>query len=134
MKSIKSALTAALLGSAFILSPMAAHSEPQQGQPAQGQPQQGQPAQPPAEVNISDAQLEKFVTAFGEVRELEQAFTRELEEIDNQEEAQALQQSTQQKMMGAVEDSGLSVEEYNEIVSAMRQDPELREEIISQVE
>lgn len=129
MKSIKSTLTAALLGSAFILSPMAAHSEPQQGQPAQPPA-----AAAPAEANISDAQLEKFVTAFGEVRDLEQAFTRELEKVDNQEEAQALQQGTQQKMMGAVEDAGLSVEEYNQIVSAMRQDPELREEITSQVQ
>jgi len=126
MKSIKSALSAALLGSAFILSPMAAHSEPQQGQPPA--------AAAPTEANISDAQLEKFVTAFGEVRQLEQEFTRELEKVDNQEEAQALQQGTQQKMMGAVEDAGLSVEEYNQIVSAMRQDPELRQEITSQVQ
>lgn len=129
MKSIKSALTAALLGGAFILSPMAAHSEPQQSQPAQPPA-----AAAPAEVNISDAQLENFVTAFGEVRELEQGFTRQLEGVENQEEAQALQQRTQQKMMSAVEESGLSVEEYNKIVSAMRQDPELRQQILNRVQ
>ncbi|MGM0595177.1 MAG: DUF4168 domain-containing protein [Pseudomonadota bacterium] len=125
MKALKSILTASLLGGALVLAPMTASSQ---------EPAQNPAASAPSKADIGDEKLGQFVDAFVEVRELEQGFTSKLENIEDQEEAQALQQQTQQEMIGAVEDAGLSVEEYNNIVAAMRQDPELRDEILSQVE
>jgi hypothetical protein len=50
------------------------------------------------------------------------------------ETAQEVQQRAQQQMIDAVEEAGLSVEEYNQIATLMSTDPELQERISSKLE
>ncbi len=83
---------------------------------------------------ISDAQVDKFVVAFSEVQQLQNSFSQQLEGVSSQEEAQALQQQTQQQMIEAVEDVGLSVADYNMVVAAMEQDEALRDSILNRVD
>ncbi len=79
--------------------------------------------------HYSDATLEKFVSAFQKVGEIRQEYIGKLQQVDDKEKAQSLQQEAGAKMTGAVEDSGLKVETYNQIAQDAQQDPQLRERI-----
>ncbi|TDY04004.1 DUF4168 domain-containing protein [Thiohalophilus thiocyanatoxydans] len=99
---------------------------------AQGGAQQGQPPQQQgqAAADVDDESLSKFKDAFGDVNSVRESFAGKLEDVEDPEKAQKIQQQAQQEMQGAVEDAGLSVEEYNQIFAAVQQDPELQEEVL----
>lgn len=99
---------------------------------AQGGAQQGQPPQQQgqAAADVDDESLSKFKDAFGDVNSVRESFEGKLEDVEDPEKAQKIQQQAQQEMQGAVEDAGLSVEEYNQIFAAVQQDPALQEEVL----
>lgn len=78
---------------------------------------------------ISDEQLEQFADALNEIERINDDFVAQLEQAENQEEAQELQIAAQGEMVEAVENSGLTVEEYNAIAYRMQNDPEIQERI-----
>ncbi|ACL71127.1 DUF4168 domain-containing protein [Thioalkalivibrio sulfidiphilus] len=104
---------------------------------AQGQPQQGDPsygAQPPAGMEQQGAQidpqtLDRFVDAFVAVQEIRQDFSERLQGVENEAEAQAMQQEAQEEMISAVEDKGLNVEEYNQVAMALQSDPAMMQRV-----
>jgi hypothetical protein len=118
----------ALVSAAFLFTPMMASGETATTPPGGG----AQQAAPTAQVD--PATVEKFVVAFADVRELQQEFSLKLQNAESPEEAQSLQQEAQQEMVGAVKEAGLEVEDYNRVVSAMEQDPQLRNEILSRAQ
>lgn len=90
--------------------------------------------QPPAAeagggANIDGQTKEKFVAAYVEIRDVQQEYTEKLQNVDDEGKARELQQQAQAEMVGIVEDNGMSVEEYNQLVGAISNDPELRKEI-----
>lgn len=107
----------------------------QGGDPAQQQggapPANYQPAQP---ADVNDETLNKFADAYGKVQSIQQDFAKDLQQVSEESEAQELQRSAQDEMMEAVEDSGLSVTEYNEISVAVSADPELQARVRSAME
>lgn len=137
-----------LFGAMLIGLPLGAHAagmgdmgEPPGGQPPPGQQPPGQ--QPPAQqppgtgvpgaaqpAQINEETIEKFAGAFSEILVIQETFTEKLEAAESNEDAQALQQEAQQEMVEAVQDNGLSVAEYNEVVAMMEQDPQLRERVL----
>lgn len=94
----------------------------------QGQPPQQQTGQ--AAANVDEASLNKFKHAYAEVNSVRASFAGKLEDVEDPQEAQKLQQQAQEYMVSAVEDSGLSVKEYNQISAAIQQNPELRQKIL----
>lgn len=84
--------------------------------------------------DIDGATLDRFVVAFADVRDLQREFSTKLDGVTDQGEAQALQQEAQEKMVRAVEEAGLTVSEYNSVVTAMEQDEALRDEVLDQVD
>ncbi|SDU16461.1 DUF4168 domain-containing protein [Halopseudomonas salegens] len=117
-------LTAAVALATFGMASTAAMA--QASDPAQ-QPPSGMPAQQAAAEPVSDEDLQNFVDAASEVNEIRDEFTGRLEGVESQEEAQALQIEAQEKMVEAVEDSGIEVNQYNEIATRLQADPELQE-------
>lgn len=116
---------ALILATAFIMmAPLGAHSE--QSQPPKASPH-------PAAPQMDEATVNKFVVAYGKVVELQQTYSAKLENAADQQEAQVIQQQAQQEMMSAVEEAGISVEEYHQIVQTMQRDPALREKVIDRV-
>ena len=89
-------------------------------------------AAPRAEV--TSAKLDQFVVALERVHEIGTKASAEMEESRNMEEAQQIQQRSQGEMIEAVEDSGLTVDEYNRIAQLMNSDPEVQERINSRLE
>ncbi len=80
-------------------------------------------------MEVNEQKLEQFVTAMNGVQEVSNKYMDEFQRAENAEEAQAIQQKAQQEMLRAVNDSGLSPDEYNAIVQQAQQDDELRARI-----
>lgn len=100
----------------------AAFAAPQQGNAAAQAPMQQQAP----EIDVSDEQLEQFVDAMTAVQEISGKYTEQFQSAETAEDAQAIQQQAQEEMIAAVNDSGLSADEYNTIVQAVQTDEELR--------
>lgn len=92
-------------------------------------PAMAEQEQSPANAEVTDQQLEQFVQALSEVRELGQLYSEEIAEADSSEQAQELQRQAQTEMVAAVENAGLTVQEYNTIAERMSQDAALRKRV-----
>jgi len=91
-------------------------------------------AQEQKEASFSDDQLSQYASARSEIKEVSQSFRGDMQEAENKKEAQKLRKEMQEAMVGAVESSGLSVEDYNKITKAVRQDKELQSKVRSMME
>ncbi|MCH1923624.1 DUF4168 domain-containing protein [Shewanella sp. C32] len=109
------ALMSAMLATVPVASVLAA----QQQQAPAAATQQAQP------VNVSDEQLEQFAGAQETVNEIRVDAMAKLEKVEDQNEAQEIQQQANEDMVSAVKDSGLSVEDYNLIARAVQSDTKL---------
>lgn len=78
---------------------------------------------------ITDKQLETFVEARARVQEIATQWEERLNNAESQEKVNNLQQAAQEEMVQAVKEEGLSVNDYNMIVSEAQADPELRQRI-----
>ncbi|TVP93548.1 MAG: DUF4168 domain-containing protein [Pseudomonadaceae bacterium] len=120
-------LTAAVALATFGMASTAAMAQAQDPAQDPAQQQYGAPEQQAAAAPVSDEDLQKFVDAANEVSEIRDEFTGRLEGVESQEDAQALQLEAQEKMVEAVEESGIDVTQYNEIATRLQADPELQE-------
>lgn len=93
--------------------------------------QQQQPVMPP---ELSEGQIETFADAALDVRQVQQDFNAEMQAAQDAEEMERLQQQAQEQAQQAIEDNGLSVDEYNAIVQAANQDPQLYAMIVEVME
>jgi hypothetical protein len=89
---------------------------------AQEQPQQNQPMTPP---EFSQQKIEAFADAATEVQRVQTDLDSKAKAAQNPEEVTQLRQEAQQEASQAVEDSGLSVDEYTAIAQAASEDPDL---------
>lgn len=95
-------------------------------------------APPPAEATpgmaLTEQTVDTFVDAFVAVQEIRHDFAERLQEAADETQAQAMQQEAQEEMMRAVEEEGMSVQEYNEVAMALQQDPELMQQVQQKAE
>ncbi|WP_051287796.1 DUF4168 domain-containing protein [Photobacterium halotolerans] len=78
-------------------------------------------------LNVTDKELVDFANAYESVNAIRQEAITRLNGDINQETAQMIQQQASEQMVKAVEDAGLSVENYNQIANALQNDVKLRE-------
>jgi hypothetical protein len=86
--------------------------------------------QPVPAPDFSQEQIEAFVDAATEVQRVQTELDAKAQEAQNPEEVAELQQEAQVEASQAVEDSGLTVDEYAAIAQAANQDPELYATIV----
>ena len=114
MKTIQT-IAAAAAGVISLAAPSAAFAQSQmQGQP-QGQSQ--------AQIDISDAEAERFVATAQAVQEVALAYQGRIEEAETREQASAIAQEGRTAIRAAIEDNGMQVARYQEIVRAAQSDP-----------
>jgi predicted exporter len=101
---------------------------------AQEQEQQMMQQQPGAEVNVSEQELDQIATAYSKIHEIRIELQENLAEVEDPAQAQQMQQQAGDAMVGAVEDSGLDVETYNQVMEAVQTDEELREQLSAKLE
>lgn len=106
------------LATVLALGSTAAMAQQQQAQDAMAQQQQTQ--------KVTDGMLVKFVSAMEEVQGVTEKYRDKFQNAENQEDARSIQQSAQEEMIAAVEDAGLTPQEYNMIIQQAQNDEELR--------
>ncbi|WGY46466.1 DUF4168 domain-containing protein [Vibrio sp. ABG19] len=120
-KLTMTALMTAMLASVTATSAFAAQEgQTQQQQQQAAAPQQAQP------IEVNDEQLEQFAEAQASVNEIRVDAMTKLKNSEDPKEAQEIQQQANQEMVDAVQDTGLSVEDYNLIARAVQNDTSLQ--------
>lgn len=85
--------------------------------------------QAPAPASITDDQVKAFADAQSRVREISQKWSPKVNEAQSEEEAVQVQESARQEMIIAVQNTGLTLTQYNEIARAAQSDPKLQQRI-----
>ena len=76
---------------------------------------------------FSDADLDAFIATQKEMAGIQQTYSRKLQASkDEPQKAMKVQQEAQQKMVEAVEENGLELERYNQIVRLAQHDADFR--------
>lgn len=75
--------------------------------------------------NFSDAQLEKFVSASKKVAMISQEYTPELQASPDDASRKKVYKKADEKMVKAVHDEGMTVDQFNGINQALQQNPQL---------
>ncbi|NBC21929.1 MAG: DUF4168 domain-containing protein [Gammaproteobacteria bacterium] len=90
-------------------------------------PAQGQQTLKP----VTDEQLVQFIDAAADVQNVQANYAERVQKADDQAKAQELRQEAQDKMIGAVEESGLTVQQFNRIGQRLQTDQALVERLRS---
>ncbi len=125
----RQAIYRALMAGAAALTLMiggTAYAAQNQGAAPQG-PAQGQTAMEP----VTDEQLAQFITAATDVQNVQADYAQRMQNTQDQEKAQSLRQEAQDQMIAAVEESGLTVQQFNQIGQRLQTDQELAERLKS---
>lgn len=75
--------------------------------------------------SYSDSQLERFVNASRKVAMISQEYTPKLEATTNEAGKKKIFEEADGKMVKAVHDEGMTVDQFNGINQALQQDPKL---------
>ena len=81
---------------------------------------------PGAAEEVSDSQLALYAKAAVKVEEIRQDLQEQMPQAESTEEAQLIQEEGMQRMVSAVESFGMTVEEYNQIATAVLQSPDMQ--------
>ncbi|MFP4049028.1 MAG: DUF4168 domain-containing protein [Desulfovermiculus sp.] len=101
----------------------------QQGNQGQDQYEQQYEQNQPKADDFSDSEIESFVSAREGVDELREEFQPKFQEADDVDKAQKLREDFQNKAIEVLDEEGLDVQTYNNIVKGMDSDDELREKV-----
>lgn len=74
---------------------------------------------------VDEQKVKKFVAAYTDVQDVRQTYSEKLQNVQDPEKAKSLQQKAHAKMDNAVEENGLSVDEYRELASQINENPAL---------
>lgn len=127
MRSRISAMLITPLLAGLALSPMAMAQDDGYGG---GEPlEQAQDAE-----NFEQQELERFADAYIEVGEIHANYSQRLEQAEDPDQAQEVQQEANDRMVEAIQEHGLEVQDYSEIAAALERDPEMRDQVVTMIE
>lgn len=109
----------------FLCAPAAAQSQ-DTGQ----QQQQMQQKETP---DFSDARIDKTAEAYTEITKIREQYQDEFSQAEDSEQAQELQTKINKKITDAIDQNDMSVEEYNEVITAAQTDEDLRAELLDRI-
>jgi hypothetical protein len=140
MRSVLPFLRSTNLGRALALTPLVGVlglplAAPALSQPATSNPVQLTPSTPPA-AEVGDAELQRFAQAASEIRELRRKWMPEVaaaQQSGGPEAALKVEDEAYAEMVGAVENKGLSLQRFNQIVALAQTDPELQQRLATQM-
>ena len=143
--TLKSKVIFALASATWLAAPAALSQEPPIDSPSRSR-DQAEPAQPSttresapaksaeAASAFSDQKLEQFATAFVEVRTIQQKAMSDLQQTSDPAAADKVKANAETAMIGAVERSGLQIEEFNQIVESMASNIDVRNRVAEKLQ
>lgn len=81
------------------------------------------------DAEFTEAQLAAFMVARAEVREIQSEYASRLQEVTDDQEVARLQSEAQEKMLEAVQDEDLTVDEFNQMARKANSDPEFMDRL-----
>lgn len=119
MKRFAAVVSASLVATGLAATPaLAAQEQPAQGAQSQQQSQ-----------NFSDDQLQNFASASQEIAGISQDYTKQLQGAGDADAQQSIREEANQKMVQAVQDNNLEVEQFNQIGQAVQNDPQMMQKV-----
>lgn len=118
--------TLAASAAVIALGVTAAQAQTQQPTPAAAS---GNQAAPQAASDITDEQVNSFALAMNQVSSLNQKYSAQIQGASDDTARAELQQKAASEMSQAVQQAGITPEEYNQIAQAAQGDAELRARI-----
>lgn len=82
-----------------------------------------------AQEQYTDQDLQTFASAVIQIEQINMEAQQQVQAADTPEEQQQVQAQAQAQMVQVIEAEGLTVDEYNEIATAVQTDPELAQMI-----
>ncbi|MCG6658850.1 DUF4168 domain-containing protein [Halomonas campisalis] len=126
MQRMTALISAALLSAGLMSATAHAQQDPAAA------PEQPQAAAPT--MDVSDEQLQQFADASEDIVVISEEYTERLHAAEDEAAQQEVQMEANDKMVEAVEESGLDVDTFNTIGQAVQQDPELMQRVQEMVE
>lgn len=131
----------ALCGLGLAAGSSLAQENPPPQQPPQPPPPQEREAPPPPpsqtqpqqQVDVSDAEMQKFAEIYVDVQETRDELSSQLRETESQESAQEIQARMRDAITDTIEQHDWSVEKYNRVATAINNDPDMREEALERI-
>lgn len=90
--------------------------------------QQTQPA------DFSDEEINMAANAYVDIIDIREDYQERLANVDDPEKAQDIQMEANERITGAVEDNGLDVSTYNDIITAAQTDEELMDDLLNTID
>lgn len=83
---------------------------------------------------VTDQQLETYAVAALEVQKINQAYQPKISQAESPEEQKILYDKATQEMTQAIRENGMSVEQYNQLTTAVQSNPDLSAKLQSYME
>jgi len=83
------------------------------------------------QTDISDDTVQKVGMALGQVTHIREEYTKRLALVETDDEKEAVASEAQDVMIQAVSEQGLSVGQFNAVVSAAEEDAELGQRVLA---
>lgn len=80
---------------------------------------------------VPDGLVNKVGAALREITEIRETYTQRLAAAGNGDEREAVEDAAQVAMVQAIDAQGLSVGQFNDVVSAAEEDPELGQRVLA---
>ena len=83
------------------------------------------------QTEITDDTVQKVGMALGQVTQIREEYTKRLALVETDDEKEAVASEAQDVMIQAVSDQGLSVGQFNAVVSAAEEDADLGQRVLA---
>ena len=100
----------------------------------QGEQLDEMPSEQAGSKDFEQETLEQFADAYVAVGDVHSEYSERLQETEGTDDAQSVQQEANDRMVEAIEEQGLEVQQYSEIAAALERDPDLRERVVGMIE
>ena len=80
---------------------------------------------------ISDTLVQKVGVALGQITQIRETYAERFASLDSDDEKQAAETEAQTVMAEAISQQGLSVEQFNRVVTAAKADPDLEQRVLA---
>jgi hypothetical protein len=132
MRSIGRVLSVVVLAAAWHSSIPVANA--QQSAPEHSTPAPSKPAPSNPAPSISDQKLDAAAAALEQVAAIQQTYKQRFAEAATPSDQQRIVAEAHDALTNAVQDQGLSVEEYNSIIEIAQNDPEVRGKVLQRIQ
>jgi hypothetical protein len=92
------------------------------------------PPQPEIVTDFDEAELDAFASAYLDIEGLQIHYQTEYGDVDDPEQVQQLQLQFQHEAAEILDDAGITVEKYEQIIIAAQADEQFAEDLIARIE